>query len=63
MELDERDGRDERDERDLTKTDTYERLMDAAVKEKRAWLRSMGYNPDDPKDRKTCEWLTWHLTK
>lgn len=55
--------RDERNERDLTKTETYERLMDAAVQEKRAWLRSMGYNPDNPKDQKTCEWLTWHLSK
>ena len=55
--------RDERDECDLTRTETYERLMDAAVQEKHAWLVSMGYSPDDPKDRKTCEWLTWHLTK
>lgn len=55
--------RDERNERDLTKTETYERLMDAAVQQKRAWLRSMGYSPDNPKDQKTCEWLTWHLSK
>jgi len=53
----------ERDECDLTKTETYERLMTRAVEEKRAWLLGIGYSPDDPKDRTTCEWLTWHLSK
>jgi len=53
----------ETDQRDLTKTETYRRIMDAAVHEKRAWLLSMGFNPDNAKDRQTCDWLTWHLTK
>lgn len=53
----------ETEKHDLTELETYKGLMDVAVEEKRGWLLGMGYNPDDPQDRTTCEWLTWHLTK
>ena len=53
----------DREEPDLTKGEDYGQVMKAAVEEKRAWLLDMGYNPDNLKDRNTCEWLAWHLTK
>jgi hypothetical protein len=53
----------EAERQDLTRAETYRRAMDAAVQQKREWLLSMGFNPDSPKDRQTCEWLTWHLAK
>ena len=53
----------DRNKPDLTKVEIYEQILDTAVEEKRAWLSGMGFSPDDPNDRKTCEWLTWHLSK
>ena len=53
----------ETEETDLTEHESYRQIIGAAVEDKREWLLGMGFRPDDPRDRTTCEWLTWHLTK
>lgn len=48
---------------DVRRVDAYQRAVSKMIRAKRAWLVSVGFDPNDPKDRPTCEWLVWHLTK